>query len=1369
MNDFLNENIFDVDCDLLLIPISTAGTISNSFRSGLEELDIATDLWEDKDYQLGDIKILPKKSKNKFIAFVCTVDGYDGAYYAIRLIGKRLAEKVSELKNIREIATPILGTGAGKLQPHLSLNIMRSAFYENKNVEGIRLTFCSMDKQVYSSLKSHFFDIDTPSSQMVIEAELSAIVENEIVQNIQYEKNFYFDLAVKKFHEFINFDSESRNFYEDLFDKFKFSKQTFQEFFKSELSEKQLEFTTLCGELIAYIDYRAYHKNIWNKYRDKRVLAQSAVRQTDWFLNLIKFKITGDLNALSHSIRAALLYLESPKDHLTMLSENHRKKVRENLFPYDNEYGERFEDIVLHFFRKLGVKSENPDNFSALCSRILYLPFIKPVWNETRRKTIRFSGQVERADLSRIGLLIEECLKTRSKKLDLGNCGLSDLTIIPELFECTHLEELILSNEWAIYEDGTWQRETSSNKGKPNNISVIPESISQLSELRTLICGGDWNVFKDKKWNRWGISTLSPITKLKKLEHLNISNNRLTSLIGLNKLTSLRFAHLNNNEISRVEFLTDLLNLKELNLSNNRIDKVEFLSALHSIQTLDLHHNSIKDLRPIRNIIERIGISNDKWEINTLNIANNPLEYPSMNFVDIGTEAVIGSFEDIEKRGQYKNKDIKVILVGNSEVGKSTLLKYLNQEIGLDEEHLPTLWMDERTIKSKHTIQGIDEKCVLRVFDFGGHDYYHDTHQLFYDNNTLYLLLWDTKTNKLDSRTTHQRTKDGSEVEIETQDYPLRYWLDSIKFHTKGIKADNFAFDVEIKEDEDDNVQLLVIQNKVADSSDIEFLENAKIKEQYPFIFDIINVSIKPKRNLDHFDNLFGEMLDKMKIIGTRLPKTYEPIKEKISAYDGKPILSLQEFLIYCNDILNDEDNPFDEAECRRLVGYLKRVGMLLYTDELKNEKIYIDKSWVTGNIYKVLENLVEKKGEFDRDYVVTVLGKDNSSVDDLLAMMQEFKMIFKHPGSDKFIAPLYLPKSPDDKVNLFLNNKQTPYRRFEYEGFIHKNVILDIFQHFGTLFPLNTNHDLFYYWKDALVIKNPNTDEIAMIKFRLGNKEGNACIDIYDLTKTTKNKPLFINQVRQYILEVNKGFELEEMVTLNGEDFISTRVLKENATVGKHIFSEKKFKDFKNPNKKEKKYFNLKEYMEFIDNPIKKKSVVISYSKYDLAQVHIFERYLRPLVDWGLIEEPWCCENLITGDLWDERIRERFNQADIVFFMVSPNLFSTQYVIENEIKDAIERYDSDNSSVKIVPIILEYYEWGRKGKINLQRFSAMPFKGKPISGFKNQNLAWHTITQAIKIMIEHDISPEKSGAPNREIQEIYERQIAGKLDDNSI
>ena len=1094
MNDFLNDSIFNIDCDLLVIPISTERTISIPFRRGLEKLNFSPDFLAQEKFELGDVKIFPKKSGEKNIAVACTVDQNNSAYFAIRLIGKRLAEKVIGLNNINEIATPILGTGSGKLLPHQSLSVMRAAFYENKKAENIRLTFCTPDEEVHNSVKSRTLDIDVPSAQLAIEAEIPNILKNELVEKLQNERDFYFDLAEEKFNEYIAFEAD-KNFYAQLSVQFKSSGLTFKEFINSNLSNEQKEFTTLCGQLIAYIDHNAYHKNIWNKYTDKRIIAKSAVRQNDWLLNLIKFKLTGEINSLSSSIRNALKYLRSPERNFTMLSENHRKKVFKSIFP-DNPYNkDEFDRVVLDFFETMGIKTHNRRNLGIFNSRILYLPFIKPIWDETAFKNDSHEETLK-PDLEIAVSLIEKCLKTKSKRLDLGNCGLRDLEIIPELFECTHIEELILSNEWAEYENGKWKKRTINNNGGRNRILSLPDSISKLTELRVFICGGDWNENEGKVWNRWGITSLAPVTRLNKLEYLNLSNNGLTSIVGLNKLMNLKVAHLNNNEISRTETLKNLQYLRELYLSNNKLKTVDFISEIRSIETLDLHNNLIRDLRPIKSIIERIGISNDKWDVNTLNIAKNPLEQPPMSVVNLGKDAVIGILEDVEKRGRYVNNDIKVILVGNSEVGKSTLVKYMDKENGLADEHLPTLWMDEKIIKSKYSVNAIGGECQLHIFDFGGHDYYHDTHHIFYGTNTIYFLLWDKKTNNLNSRKTLQSTRENQEIEIETQDYPLKYWLDSAKFYTKDIEADNFEF--EIKREITYNSSLLLIQNKVADVSNIVFQDGKALKNDYPFIHDMINISIKPKRNLDHFDNLFLEMLNKMNIIGAVLPKFYEPIKNSLNSYNGKPILTFNEFMKYCNSIL---DNSIDEAQGKRLVKYLGQVGLVLYSNRNSQEKIYINKKWVVENMHRVLEKLMERKGEFKRDYVARTLGEDDNKVDDLLSMMEEFKIIFKHPYSDTFIAPLYLPRIPDGKVNLFLPQKQIPYRRFEYNGFIHKSVILSIFQKFSTYLPFDQNTDVYYYWKDGLIVKNPITDEIVMIRFYLGNEDGNACIDIYDLT----------------------------------------------------------------------------------------------------------------------------------------------------------------------------------------------------------------------------------------------------------------------------
>nr|WP_314498884.1 COR domain-containing protein [uncultured Chryseobacterium sp.] len=1350
--DILQQSIYDVNADLRVIPISTEGTISNSFKNGLEKINLPFE-FDDRNFQLGDIEIIPLKTTK--IAFVCTVDNYKSEYYAIRLIGRRLANDIHKFGNVNTIALPLLGTGAGKLDPEKSINILGNAFYEIAGTAKIKLSFCTTDESLYQTLIGRNFNLKSPSSQLIIEAELSNVRIHQIIEKILYEKEFYHELAHKKFQQFLDFEMPSA-FYQNLHDQFKFSHTTFQDFINTKLSPdtKEYKFTKLCGELVAYIDLNAYRKNLWNKYSDKRVIAKSAVRQNIWFLNLLKYKKTKKLSSVSSNIRNALNYLEDPEHNLTMLSENHRKMVYESIFP-NIDYEDVYRGFLFDYFQRLGLKPNNPLNLGVLISRILYLPFIKPIWAETN--FVKFSlNESINIDLSIAGEIIEECLRTKSLKLDLGNCGLTDLSVIPELFECTHIETLILSNEWAVYKENKWKDVKSLNKGKKNNIQFIPNDIVNLKELKNLICGGDWYSY-DK--DRWGIQKLGLLTSLQKLEYLNVSNNKLTNLSGLNKLQNLKIAHLNNNEITTVESLEKMTDLEELYLSNNKIENLDFLKGLKNIKTLDLHHNRIRDLTPVIEIIAKIGISNEKWVVNTFNISNNPLEQPPMQIVNLGKEDVLGHFKDIEKSGQYVNNEIKVILVGNSEVGKSTLLKYLDNKIGLEDEHPPTLWMEEKIIKSKYKIAELNEECFLHVFDFGGHDYFHDTHHLFYTSNTIYVLLWDQKTDVLELRKTIQKTFEGEDVEIETQDYPLKYWLDSVKFYIRNVEANNF--ESSIKREVSYNSSLLLLQNKVADASQIVFRNGIDLKEDYSFIYEMINVSIKnPSRNMIHFDNLLSEMLNNMEIIGAILPKFYAPIKQSIDIYKGSPILTFAEFLDHCNKVV---EKPIDEEQCRRMMKYLQQIGVLLYSSRGLDENIYIDKRWIIDNIHKILKNLSKENGKFNRNYVVKVLGKDDKSVDDILVMMQDFKMIFKHPYSEYYIAPLYLPQTPSGKIGLFLDKKQKPWRRFEYKGYIHKSVILSIFQEFGSQIPVEKDHDNYYYWKDGLIVKSAVTNEIIMIKFHLGNQDGNACIDIYELNKS--DKTIFRDQVREFIRSVNIGYDLEEMVTLDGEDYISKDILEKYAKIGKYVFSEKKLIDLKKL-KQDEKLFKLKDFAEFIDSPVAKKKVVISYSKKDLVHVHTLRRYLQPLIDSDLIEQPWYCTFLNPGEDWNDKIKSNFDEADIIFFMISEYFYSTKYIVDHEITTTINRYNNGDK-VKIIPIILEFYDWGRKGPYNLQRFSALPYQARPISGFNNEKLAWSTITSSLKMMIEKDLDPAKIDIIGRDLEEIYERLINGKLDKN--
>lgn len=1369
MLDFINDDIFNVKCNLWVIPVSTEGTISRSFRAGLDKLQLSDD-WEGKSYKLGDVEIRAldrTKGSRKYIAFACSVDEFSSAYFAVRMIGRKLAKIIQGLDDVKEIATPILGTGAGRLDPFLSRNIMLNAFYEVAR-PSVRLTFCTPDRNVYRSFEDRSLDIDIASGLLVVEAELPNIAQNDLLRDIQSEKEYYYDLAEQKFKQYLDYEPEAESFYRKLEEDFKSSRLTFKDFLavlsKHKGYAKQLSFATLCGELIAYMDYHAYRKNIWNKYPDKRVLAKSAVRQRHWFINLLKFKRTGHLPGLSPSISNAIIYLMDPAHNITMLSERHRASVFTEIL--SRQYpGEDGIAALLAIFRKLGVRCRNPKNFGLLCSRILYLPFIKPIWTDPAHQGEDEGIVEEQVDIAQAIQLIENCLVTQSASLDLGSCGLTDLSILPELFECIHLEELILSNEWAGYENGKWKKITSWNKGKRNVLKELPAEISKLKHLKRLICGGDWNSGRSK-WNRWQITSLSPITSLPELEYLNLSNNRIKNTRGISKLRKLASLHLNNNEISSVESLSGLSNLGEILLSNNFIQNVSFLQGLEAVHTIDLHQNSISDLRPVQQLISRLGIVNDKWKVGTINVAKNPLEQPPMEIVNIGKEAVLRTLEDIKRRGRYINKDIKVVLVGNSEAGKSTLVKYLDNGNGLDQPHPATLWMEEKVITSKYKINKLGERCILHIFDFGGHDYYHDTHHLFYSTNTVYLLLWEERTNNLKLRKCIQEDITGEKIEIETQDYPVKYWLESVKYYIKDIKADNFEFDIE--RENTYSSSLLLAQNKVPDASRITHLNNESFSKNYPFIYEVINISIKdPERNMAHFDVIFEEMLGKMDIVGAILPKYYETIKNSIAGYSGPPVLGIPEFQQYCSGLLAD---PIDMEQCRILINYLQQIGLLLYSENSGLEKVYVQKKWVIDNIHKVLLNLGNQAGEFDKKYMEGVLGgSSDDDINNVLEMMLDFRMIFRHPYKECYIAPLYLPRMPEAKVTLFLNDRAKPYRRFEYSGFIQKHVVLSIFQNYSNLISGERNasgNETFYYWKDGLIIKKPGTSEIVMIKFFLGTVDGNAYIDIYDVSNQGKGSA-FIQEVTQYVREVNVGYELEEMVTLNGTDFISVAVLEKNAVYGKLVFSEKKLADFDHI-KGEEKLFKLKDYKEYMTQAIKRKKVVISYSKKDLAHIHTLRRYLQPLVDAELIEEPWYCTNLLPGDDWDQRIKEKFDEADVVFFMVSEYFYSTRYIVDHEIRNAIDRYDKGNP-VKIVPIILEFYDWGRKEPYNLKRFSALPYQAKPISDFGNPKIAWSTITESVKMMIEKDLDPAKTEIIGRDLQEIYERQVKGKLDNNFI
>ncbi len=209
--------------------------------------------------------------------------------------------------------------------------------------------------------------------------------------------------------------------------------------------------------------------------------------------------------------------------------------------------------------------------------------------------------------------IIEENFITKSKELDLGNCSLTSLYEVEELFENTHIEKLILSNEWATYKNASWHKVNSINKLGKNTLGTLHPKINKLKKLKCLIAGGDWNDGKSW-WNRWRIVNLNTLQGLTELEYLNVSNNRINAVPSFSRLKKIKVLHLNNNYISKVKIRSNSISIEEIYLSNNQLTTISFLKYLLIVKTIDIHGNRIKSLDSIVNQIERLNITNSKWE-----------------------------------------------------------------------------------------------------------------------------------------------------------------------------------------------------------------------------------------------------------------------------------------------------------------------------------------------------------------------------------------------------------------------------------------------------------------------------------------------------------------------------------------------------------------------------------------------------------------------------------------------------------------------------------------------------------------------------------------------------------------------------------
>lgn len=510
-----------------------------------------------------------------------------------------------------------------------------------------------------------------------------------------------------------------------------------------------------------------------------------------------------------------------------------------------------------------------------------------------------------------------------------------------------------------------------------NLLTNLPESIVKLKNLAFLYLGD--NLFT---------SLPEPITKLTKLATLSIGFNKLSNLPeSIIKLQSLRELELSNAQlVSLPEAVTKLRDLRWLNLGFNKLANLpESIGELQNLATLDVRDNKLTSLPD--SIIKL-------HKLKELNLKGNQLATPPQEVAEKGVESIREYFRQLDEQGYDQLYEAKLLILGEPGAGKTTLAKKIeNPNYELREEH-STEGVDVTTWS--FLIEG-NKVFRVNIWDFGGQEIYHATHQFFLTKRSLYALVADAR----------------------KEDTDFYYWLNIVDLLSE-------------------NSPVLIINNEKQDRH--HDLNERQLRGQFKSLKDVLNINLSNNRGLDMVKEKIKEFIRDLPHIGSPLPKKWVQVRRRLET-DQRNFISLEEYLTICK-----ENGITESKDSLQLSNYLNDIGVFLhFQDEPLLEKIVILKpKWGTDAVYKVLDNkmVIKGLGRFTRTDLEVIWATPEYSTmrDELLQLMMKFKLCYEIPNQKgAYIAPQLLSENQpahgwDETDNLLL--------RYTYE-FMPKGILL--------------------------------------------------------------------------------------------------------------------------------------------------------------------------------------------------------------------------------------------------------------------------------------------------------------------------------------
>ena len=234
--------------------------------------------------------------------------------------------------------------------------------------------------------------------------------------------------------------------------------------------------------------------------------------------------------------------------------------------------------------------------------------------------------------------------------------------------------------------------------------------------------------------------------------------------------------------------------------------------------------------------------------------------------------------------------EAKLLIVGEGGAGKSTLAaKILDPAYALDPDRPSTEGIDilrwrfpSRIHPRADGAAPIDRDFEVGIWDFGGQEIYHATHQFFLTHRSLYVLVADAR----------------------KEDTDFHYWLGVVEL----LAGD---------------APLIIVKNEKQDRR--RELNVATLRARFPNVKEILATNLQTNRGLDGVVRRIRHQLEGLPHIGDALPAAWKRVREALES-DSRDHIALTEFLDLCgrHGFTRDKDKL-------QLSDYLHDLGICLH------------------------------------------------------------------------------------------------------------------------------------------------------------------------------------------------------------------------------------------------------------------------------------------------------------------------------------------------------------------------------------------------------------------------------------------------------